>query len=127
MRGNKDNIAKYTYQAYQSIRYKHFTYWENYAIMSTGHKTGTHFLCGDGMKVTNTSITDNEIADVLSQAGLTDNQISTFLSDCCGKECCAEKVRTLRNARRTLLDSIHREQALLDKLDYVIWCTENRN
>ncbi|MBO4867030.1 MAG: hypothetical protein J5582_10810 [Ruminococcus sp.] len=78
------------------------------------------------MKVTNTSITDKEIAEVLSQAGLTDKQIKAFLSECCVKECCAEKVRILRNARRTLLDSIHREQALLDRLDYVIWCTEHK-
>ena len=78
------------------------------------------------MKVTNTNITDKEIAEVLSQAGLTDKQINAFLSKCCGKDCCAEKVRILRNARQTLLDSIHREQALLDKLDYVIWCTEHK-
>ena len=78
------------------------------------------------MKLTNMSITDKEIANVLTQAGLTDQQIKAFLSDCCGKDCCAEKVRILRNARRTLLDSIHKEQALLDKLDYVIWCTEHK-
>ena len=96
--------------------------------MSTGHKTCTLFvLRGDRMKVTNTNITDKEIAEVLSQAGLTDKQIKAFLSDSCGKDCCAEKVRILRNARRSLLDSIHKEQALLDRLDYVIWCTENKN
>ena len=96
--------------------------------MSTGPKTCTHFvLRGDGMKVTNTSITDNELAEVLSQAGLTDKQIKAFLSECCGKDCCAEKVRVLRNARRSLLDSIHKKQVLLDKLDYVIWCTENKS
>ncbi|MBO4523364.1 MAG: hypothetical protein J5723_01660 [Ruminococcus sp.] len=77
------------------------------------------------MKVVNTSITDKELTDVLSLAGMSDEQIKAFLSGCCGKECSAEKVRILRNARRSLLDSIHREQALLDKLDYVIWCTEN--
>ena len=76
------------------------------------------------MKVTNTNITDKEIAEVLSQAGLTDKQIKAFLSDCCGKGCRAEKVRILRGARHDLLDSIHKKQALLDKLDYVIWCTE---
>ena len=79
------------------------------------------------MKVTNTSIADNEIAEVLSQAGMNDKQIKAFLSECCGKECRAEKVRILRSARRSLLDSIHKKQALLDKLDYVIWCTENKN
>ena len=88
----------------------------------------THFvLRGDRIKVTNTSITDKELAEVLSQAGMPDKQIKAFLSECCGKECCAEKVRILRSARRDLLDSIHKEQALLDKLDYVIWCTENKN
>ena len=96
--------------------------------MSTGHKTCTHFvLWGDRMKVTNTSITDNELAEVLSQAGMSEKQIKAFLSRCCDKNCCAEKVRVLRNARRSLLDSIHKEQALLDRLDYVIWCTENKN
>ncbi len=96
--------------------------------MSTGHKTYTLFvLWGDRMKVVNTNITDNEIAEVLSQAGLTDKQIKAFLSDCCGKGCCAEKVRVLRNARRSLLDSIHKKQVVLDRLDYVIWCTENKN
>lgn len=85
----------------------------------------THFLWGDRMKVTNTNITDKEIAEVLSQAGLSDKQIKAFLSGCCGKDCSAEKVRVLRNARRTLLDSIHREQALLDRLDYVLWCTQH--
>ena len=96
--------------------------------MSTGHKTCAHFvLWGDSMKVTNTSITDKEIAEVLSQTGMSDMQIKAFLSGYCDKNCCAEKVRILRNARRSLLDSIHREQELLDKLDYVIWCTENKD
>ena len=95
--------------------------------MSTGHKTCTLFvLWGDRMKVTNTNITDKEIAEVLSLAGMRDTQIKAFLSGCCDKGCCAEKVRILRNARRSLLDSIHKEQALLDKLDYVIWCTEHK-
>lgn len=95
--------------------------------MSTGHKTCTHFvLRGDGMKVTNTSITDNELAEVLSQAGMSEKQIKAFLSGCCDKNCCAEKVRILRNARRSLLDSIHKQQTLLDKLDYVLWCTEHK-
>ena len=95
--------------------------------MSTGHKTCTLFLWDDRMKVTNTSISDKELAEVLSQAGMDEKQIKAFLSVCCDKNCCAEKVRILRNARRSLLDSIHKEQALLDRLDYVIWCTENGN
>ena len=96
--------------------------------MSTGHKTCTLFvLWGDRMKVTNTNITDKELAEVLSLAGMRDTQIKAFLSGCCDKNCCAKKVRILRSARRSLLDSIHKKQALLDKLDYVIWCTENSN
>jgi len=96
--------------------------------MSTGHKTCTLFvLRSDRMKVTNTNITDKEIVEILSKAGMDEKQIKAFLSDCCGKDCCAEKVRVLRNARRSLLDSIHKEQALLDRLDYVIWCTENKS
>ena len=95
--------------------------------MSTGHNSCTLFaLWGDRMKVTNTSITDKELAEVLSQAGLSEKQIKDFLSKCCGKDCCAEKVRVLRSARRSILDSIHKEQALLDRLDYVIWCTEHK-
>lgn len=95
--------------------------------MSTGHKTCTHFvLWGDGMKVTNTSITDKELAEVLAQAGMSEKQIKAFLSGCCDKNCCTEKVRILRNARRSLLDSIHKQQTLLDKLDYVLWCTEHQ-
>ena len=78
------------------------------------------------MKVINTDITDKELAQVLSQAGMDENQIKAFLLGCCDKSCCGEKVRILRNARRSLLDSIHREQALLDRLDYVIWCTEHK-
>ncbi|MBR3667660.1 MAG: hypothetical protein IKN66_10980 [Ruminococcus sp.] len=78
------------------------------------------------MKVTNTNITDKELAEVLSQAGMTDEQIKSFLSGYCDKNCCLEKVRILRNVRRDLLDSIHREQKLLDKLDYVLWCTEHK-
>lgn len=96
--------------------------------MSTESKViCTLFLWGDRMKVTNTNITDKEIAEVLSQAGMSEKQIKAFLSVCCDKNCCAEKVRILRNARRTILDSIHKQQTLLDKLDYVIWCTENGN
>ncbi|WP_028518839.1 hypothetical protein [Ruminococcus flavefaciens] len=76
------------------------------------------------MKVLNTTISDKELAEGLSQTGMTDEQIKAFLSECCDKNCCAEKVRILRNAKRSLLDSINKEQALLDKLDYVIWCTE---
>ena len=78
------------------------------------------------MKVTNTNITDKELAEVLSQAGMDGKQIKAFLIGCCDKNCCAEKVRILRDARRTLLDSIHKKQALLDKLDYVLWCTEHK-
>ena len=78
------------------------------------------------MKVVNTNITDKELAEVLSQAGMDDKQIKAFLSGCCNRSCCTEKIRILRDARRSLRDSIHREQALLDKLDYVIWCTEHK-
>ena len=95
--------------------------------MSTRDDLVLFFCRGDRMKVTNTNITDKELAEVLSQAGMSDTQIKSFLSGCRGKECCAEKVRILRNARRSLLDSIHKQQTLLDKLDYVIWCTENVN
>ena len=78
------------------------------------------------MKVMNTSITDKELAELLSQAGIDKKLIKAFLSDCCGKDSCAEKVRILRNARRSLLDTIHKQQTLLDKLDYVLWCTEHK-
>ena len=73
------------------------------------------------MKVTNTSVTDKEMTEVLYQAGLNEKQIKSFPSNCY-----AEKVRILRNARHSLLDSIHKQQTLLDKLDYVLWCTEHQ-
>lgn len=53
--------------------------------MSTGHKTCTLFLWGDRMKVTNTSITDKEISEVLSQAGLDDKQIKAFFRGAVGQ------------------------------------------
>lgn len=53
--------------------------------MSTGHKTCTLFLWVDKMKVTNTSITDKEISEVLSHAGLDDKQIKAFFRGAAGQ------------------------------------------
>ena len=78
------------------------------------------------MKVTIPEITNKELADLLKSSGMTDEEVESFLKRCENNCCCAEKVRILRSARRTILDSIHREQALLDRLDYVIWCTEHK-
>ena len=82
-------------------------------------------LGGDSMNVTIPEITDKELADTLKRSGMTDKQVKSFLEKCAGG-CCAEKVRILRNARKSLLDTIHEEQAVLDRLDYLIWCTEHK-
>lgn len=78
------------------------------------------------MEVAIPEIADSELADALKLSGMTDEQLELFLEQC-EKNCgCAEKIRILRAARRSLLDAIHREQAVLDRLDYLIWCTENK-
>ena len=76
------------------------------------------------MKVTIPGITDEEIAELLKSSGMTDDEIKSFLKRCENNFCCAEKVRILRKTRKALLDTIHKEQAVLDKLDNLIWCTE---
>ena len=94
--------------------------------MSTGQNPVLFFLGGDRMNVTIPEITDKELADTLKCSGMTDEQVKSFLDKCAGGGC-AEKVRTLRNARKSLLDTIHKEQAVLDRLDYLIWCTERKS
>ena len=83
------------------------------------------FFCGgDTMKVTIPEITDKELAGLLKSSGMTETEIKSFLERCGNNCCCAEKVRTLRKVRNTLLATIHEKQAVLDKLDNLIWCTE---
>ena len=83
------------------------------------------FFCGgDPMKVTIPEITDKELAGLLKSSGMTETEIKSFLERCGNNCCCAEKVRTLRKVRNTLLATIHEKQAVLDKLDNLIWCTE---
>ena len=94
--------------------------------MSTGQNPVLFFLGGDRMNVTIPEITDKELADTLKRSGMTDEQVKSFLEKCTGSSC-AEKVRTLRNVRKSLLDTIHKEQAVLDRLDYLIWCTERKS
>lgn len=77
------------------------------------------------MKVTIPEITDKEIADLLKSTGMTDDEVKSFLRRCESKCCCAEKVRILRKTRKSLLDNIHEKQALLDKLDNLIWNMEH--
>jgi len=77
------------------------------------------------MKVTIPEITGNELAALLRSSGMTDEEIKSFLESCesgCGF---AEKLRILRKTRKALLDRIHEKQAVLDKLDNLIWCTEH--
>ena len=73
------------------------------------------------MKVTIPEITDKELAGLLKSSGMNDDEVMSFLKRCdCG--CCpAEKIRILRKSRKILLDTIHEKQALLDKLDNMIW------
>lgn len=77
------------------------------------------------MKVTIPEITDRELAGLLKSSGMTDDEVKSFLERCESSSCCAEKVRLLRKTRNALLDSIHEKQAVLDKLDNLIWCTEH--
>lgn len=77
------------------------------------------------MKVTIPEITDKEIADLLKSAGMTDDEVKSFLQRCESNCCCAEKVRILRKTRKSLLDTIHEKQAVLDKLDNLIWNMEH--
>ena len=77
------------------------------------------------MKVTIPEITDKELAGLLKNSGMTDEEVKSFLERCESSCCQAEKVRILRKTRNALLDSIHEKQAVLDKLDNLIWCTEH--
>ena len=77
------------------------------------------------MKVMIPEITDKELADLLKNSGMTDEEVESFLKRCEKNCCCAEKVRILRKTRKTLLDMIHKEQAMLDKLDNLIWNIEH--
>jgi len=77
------------------------------------------------MKVTISEITNKELADLLKSSGMTDEEANSFLKRCENNCCCAEKVRILRNTRKALLDNIHEKQAVLNKLDNLIWCTEH--
>ncbi len=77
------------------------------------------------MKVTIPEITDKELAGLLKSSGMSDDEVKSFLK-CCESSCCpAEKIRILRKSRKSLLDTIHEKQALLDKLDNLIWNIEN--
>lgn len=77
------------------------------------------------MKVMIPGITDKELADLLKSSGMKADEAEAFLKRCENNCCCAEKLRILRKTRKTLLDNIHEKQAVLDKLDNLIWCTEH--
>ena len=77
------------------------------------------------MKVTIPEITNKELADLLKSSGMTDEEVESFLKRCENNCCCAEKVRILRKTRTALLDTIHEKQAVLDKLDNLIWTLEH--
>ena len=77
------------------------------------------------MKVTIPEITNKELADLLKSSGMTDEEVESFLKRCENNFCCAEKVRILRKTRKALLDTIDKDQAVLDKLDNLIWNIEH--
>ena len=77
------------------------------------------------MNVTIPEITNKELADLLKRSGITDEEVESFLKRCENNCCCAEKIRILRKTRKTLLDTIHKEQAVIDKLDNLIWNIEH--
>ena len=72
------------------------------------------------MKVTIPEITDQELISLLESCAIADVDIS-YLNEYSK----AEKVRILRKTRNSLLDHIHEKQALLDKLDNLIWNIEH--
>ena len=94
--------------------------------MSTEHKPVLifHFCGGDRMKVTIPEITDKELAELLKSSGMSNDEVKSFIKRCESNCCCAEKVRILRKTRKSLLDTIHEKQALLDRLDNLIWNLE---
>ena len=77
------------------------------------------------MKVTIPEITDKELSVLLKSSGMNDDEVKSFLKRCENSNCRADKVCVLRKTRKALLDSIHEKQAVLDKLDNLIWCTEH--
>ncbi len=77
------------------------------------------------MNVTISEITDKELAELLKSTGMTDDELEPFLKSCENNYSSGEKIRILRKTRKTLLDTIHERQAVLDKLDNLIWCTEH--
>lgn len=54
---------------------------------------------------------------VLLQAGLTLNEAGEFFQQGAGES----KFRLLRNRRMELLDKIHKQQQVLDQIDYLLW------
>ena len=77
------------------------------------------------MKVTIPEITENELVYLLKSSGMTNDEVKSFLKRCESNCCYAEKVRILRKTRNALLDTIHEKQAVLDKLDNLIWNIEH--
>lgn len=77
------------------------------------------------MKVTIPEITDKELAELLKSSGMTDDEAAAFFKRCERNCCPAEKVRILRKTRKALLDTIHQKQAVLDRLDNLIWDMEH--
>ncbi len=77
------------------------------------------------MKVTIPEITDKELADLLKISGMSNDEIKSFIRRCESNCGCTEKIRILRKTRSVLLDTIHEKQAILDKLDNLIWNIEH--
>ncbi len=77
------------------------------------------------MNVIISEINDKELADLLKCSGMNDDEAEAFIERIEHNCCCAEKLKILRKARKKLLDNIHEKQAVLDKLDNLIWCTEH--
>ena len=77
------------------------------------------------MKVTISGISDKELAELLKNSGMDEAETRELIARCKNNSCYAEKMRILRKIRTALLDSIHEKQAMLDKLDNLIWCTEH--
>lgn len=89
--------------------------------MSTEHKAVLIFWGVSLTKVTIPEITDTDLVTLLKSSGMGDEEAAAVLRGCCT----AERVRILRKLRGSLLDGIHEKQAVLDKVDNLIWAAEH--
>ncbi|MDO5336326.1 MAG: MerR family transcriptional regulator [Eubacteriales bacterium] len=66
------------------------------------------------------------LVSILLEAGFSTKEIRRYLelSEHAGTD--EEQIRMLRKQRGCLLDDIHKKQKTLDRLDFMVWNTQNR-